>query len=56
MLERLSFLGLTPIEMRIETHEDGVDDTFFVRTPDGRLPSESTRKLLAEVLDGRLLR
>jgi hypothetical protein len=56
VLERLSFLGLTPIEMRIETHEDGVDDTFFVRTPDGRLPSESTRKLLAEVLDGRLLR
>ena len=55
VLERLSFLGLTPVEMRIETREDSVDDTFFVRTREGDLPSESTRKLLGEVLDGRLL-
>lgn len=56
VLERLSFLGLIPVEMRIETHEDGVDDTFFVRTGEGTVPSEATRKLLAEILDGRLLR
>lgn len=56
VLERLTFLGLTPVEMRIETHEDGVDDTFFVRTREGTIPSEATRKLLAEILDGRLLR
>ena len=56
VLERMSFLGLTPVEMRIETHAGGVDDTFFVRTREGTVPSGPTHKLLAEVLDGRLLR
>ncbi|MDH3686568.1 MAG: hypothetical protein OEP95_10095 [Myxococcales bacterium] len=56
VLERLSFLELTPVEMRIETGEDGVDDTFFVHSRSGDLPSEATRKLLGEILDGRLLR
>jgi hypothetical protein len=56
VLERLSFLDLAPVEMRIETRADGVDDAFFVRGRDGKPPSESKRKLLAEVLDGRLLR
>jgi len=56
MLERLSFLELTPVEMRIETGDGGVDDTFFVSTRSGDLPNDATRKLLGEILDGRLLR
>jgi hypothetical protein len=56
MLERLSFLSLTPVEMRIETRPDGVHDQLWLRTQDGELPKPRARKLLAEVLDGRLLR
>lgn len=55
-LERLTFLGLVPHEMRIETDGGGVDDRFWLKTQDGLVPSEASRKLLAEVLDGRLLR
>jgi hypothetical protein len=56
MLERLSFLSLTPVEMRIETRADGVHDQLWLRTQDGEVPKPRARKLLAEVLEGRLLR
>ena len=56
VLERLSFLGLAPVEMRIETTEDGVDDRFFVKMRTGERPDPRMRKLLTPVLDGRLLR
>jgi hypothetical protein len=56
LLERLSFLSLSPVEMRIETTADGVHDQFWLRTPEGGIPRPRARKLLAEVLDGRLLR
>ena len=56
ILERLSFLSLAPVEMRIETLETGVHDQFWLRARDGSVPRPRARKLLAEVLDGRLLR
>ena len=56
LLERLSFLSLAPVEMRIETLEDGVHDQFWLRARGGALPRPRARKLLAEVMDGRLLR
>ena len=56
ILERLSFLSLSPVEMRIETIQGGVHDQFWLRTRDGGIPRPRARKLLAEVLDGRLLR
>jgi hypothetical protein len=56
ILERLSFLSLSPVEMRIETLEGGVHDQFWLRTREGGIPRPRARKLLAEVLDGRLLR
>lgn len=56
VLERLSFLSLSPVEMRIETTPSGVHDQFWLRTREGGVPRPRARKLLAEVLDGRLLR
>lgn len=56
ILERLSFLSLAPVEMRIETLEGGVHDQFWLRTRDGAIPRPRARKLLGEVMDGRLLR
>jgi len=56
LLERLSFLSLSPVEMRIETLASGVHDQFWLRTREGGIPPPRARKLLAEVLDGRLLR
>jgi hypothetical protein len=56
ILERLSFLSLSPVEMRIETLEGGAHDQFWLRTREGGIPRPRARKLLAEVLDGRLLR
>jgi hypothetical protein len=56
ILERLSFLSLSPVEMRIETVEGGVHDQFWLRTREGDVPRPRARKLLAEVLDGKLLR
>ena len=56
LLERLSFLSLSPVEMRIETTASGVHDQFWLRTREGGIPRPRARKLLAEVLDGRLLR
>lgn len=56
LLERLSFLSLAPVEMRIETLEDGVHDQFWLRARGGAIPRPRARKLLAEVMDGRLLR
>jgi hypothetical protein len=56
MLERIAFLALTPVEMKIETLEGGVHDQLWLRTHDGEVPTPRARKLLAEVLDGRLLR
>jgi hypothetical protein len=55
ILERLSFLSLSPVEMRIETLESSVHDQFWLRTRDGSVPRPRARKLLGEVLDGRLL-
>jgi hypothetical protein len=56
ILERLSFLSLAPVEMRIETLESGAYDQFWLRSRDGGVPRPRARKLLAEVMDGRLLR
>jgi hypothetical protein len=56
ILERLSFLSLSPVEMRIETLADGVHDQFWLRTRDGEIPRPRARKLLGDVMDGRLLR
>lgn len=56
LLERIGFLGLTPLEVRIETDAAGVRDAFVLRGHDGRAPSARAAKLLAEVLDGRLCR
>ena len=56
ILERLAFLSLSPVEMRIETLDSGVHDQFWLRTRDGAVPNPRARKLLGEVLDGRLLR
>ena len=56
ILERLSFLSLSPVEMRIETVAGGVHDQFWLRTREGGIPRPRARKLLAVVLDGRLLR
>jgi len=56
LLERLSFLSLSPVEMRIETLPEGVHDQFWLRTRDGEIPRPRARKLLADVMDGRLLR
>jgi hypothetical protein len=56
VLERLAFLSLAPVEMRIETRGGGVHDQFWLRTREGGVPRPRARKLLAEVLDGRLLR
>ena len=55
-LERLSFLSLAPVEMRFETLDDGVHDQFWLRARGGAVPRPRARKLLAEVMDGRLLR
>jgi len=56
LLERLGFLGLAAVEMRVWTDENGVDDRFYVKQRDGGVPSRRTAKLLAEALEGRLLR
>jgi hypothetical protein len=42
--------------MRVWTDENGVDDRFYVKPRDGGVPSRRTAKLLAEALEGRLLR
>ena len=56
LLERLGFLGLAAVEMRVWADEAGVDDRFYVKPRDGGAPSRRTAKLLAEALEGRLLR
>ena len=56
LLERLGFLGLEALEMRVWTDERGVDDRFYVKQRDGGVPSRRTAKLLREALEGRLLR
>ncbi len=54
LLERLSFLGLVPEEMEVETGPGGVHDRFLLRTRAGALPGPATVRILREVLAGRL--
>lgn len=55
-LARAAFLALTPVELRLDAAPGGVRDQLWLRTRDGELPTPRARKLLAEALDGRLLR
>lgn len=54
LLERLSFLSLIPVDMAVETGPGGVHDCFFLRGADGTAPGAATRRILSEVLEGRL--
>lgn len=55
LLQRLGFLGLAPIEMRIETTEKGLYDVLHLQTTEGQAPSGVHRQAVAKLLNGCVL-
>jgi hypothetical protein len=56
LLDRLAGLSLFPDEMAIDTRGGRVFDRFHLKTAEGRLPSDASRRALAGTLDGLVSR
>jgi hypothetical protein len=56
LLDRLAGLSLLPDEMTIDTRSGRVCDRFQLKTAEGRLPPEESRRALVTVLDGLVSR